>query len=102
MSKNNEIIAEIISEQTQKLEKLVLIQAKNTEKFERTIEKAESISVKTDRLEFVIEHWNSVFDRQKQQIMTLQNKQLIDNRTHRIVTYLLLATIVVLIILKLK
>ena len=102
MSKNAEIIAEIISEEVDKLDKLIAIQSENVQEFSNTIEKAERISIKTDRLEEIIEHWNSLFEKQKQQIKALQTNQLTENRIHRIITYLLLTTIVIILILKNK
>ena len=100
MSKNAEIIAEIISEQVDNLDKLVSKQSEFVQEFSNTIERAERISIKTDRLEEVIEHWNNLFEKQKGQIKSLQSKQLLDNKIHRLITYLLLATIVILLILK--
>ncbi|EKT4519669.1 hypothetical protein LIT63_10225 [Flavobacterium psychrophilum] len=98
MSKNAEIIAEIISEEVGKLDKLVMKQSEFIQEFSNTIERAERISIKTDRLEEIIEHWNSLFDKQKQQIKALQSKQLIENRIHRVITYLLLATIIITVL----
>ena len=102
MSKNAEIIAEIISEEVGKLDKLIARQSENVQEFSNTIERAESISIKTDRLEEIIEHWNTLFEKQKQQIKALQTNQLNENRIHRIITYLLLTTIVIILILKNK
>ncbi|ELV7525741.1 hypothetical protein QMU91_001957 [Flavobacterium psychrophilum] len=98
MSKNAEIIAEIISEEVNKFEKLVTKQSEFIQEFSNTIERAERIAIKTDRLEEIIEHWNSLFDKQKQQIKALQSKQLIENRIHRVITYLLLATIIITVL----
>ncbi len=100
--KNIEIITEIISEEVGKLEKLIAKQSEFTQDFSNTIERAEKISIKTDRLEEIITHWNSLFEKQKQVIQTLQNKQLTDNRIHRVITYLILATIIILLIFKNK
>ena len=102
MSKNAEIIAEIISEEVGKLDKLIARQSEFVQEFSNTIERAEQISIKTNRLEEIIEHWNSLFDKQKKQIKTLQSKQLTENRIHRVITYLLLTTIVIILILKNK
>lgn len=103
MSKNAEIIAEIISEEVSKLEKLVSRQSELVGDFNKTIERAESISIKTERLEEVINHWNVLFDKQKNQIQSLQKNQIKENRTHRIITYVLLTiTIVTQIILIFK
>ena len=102
MSKNAEIIAEIISEEVGKLDKLITRQSENVQEFSSTIERAENISIKTDRLEEIIEHWNTLFEKQKQQIKALQTNQLNENRIHRIITYLLLTTIVIILILKNK
>ncbi|WP_341966088.1 hypothetical protein [Flavobacterium psychrophilum] len=99
MSKNAEIIAEIISEEVNKFEKLVTKQSEFIQEFSNTIERAERIAIKTDRLEEIIEHWNSLFDKQKQQIKALQSKQLIENRIHRVTTYLLLATIIITVLI---
>ncbi|EMY3554827.1 hypothetical protein ABF190_002077 [Flavobacterium psychrophilum] len=100
MSENRkELIAEIISEEVGKLDKLVMKQSEFIQEFSNTIERAERISIKTDRLEEIIEHWNSLFDKQKQQIKALQSKQLIENRIHRVTTYLLLATIIITVLI---
>ena len=100
--KNIEIIAEIITEEVGKLDKLIARQSEFVQEFSITIERAEQISIKTDRLEEIIAHWNTLFEKQKQAIKTLQNNQLTENRIHRIITYLLLASIVILLILKNK
>lgn len=100
MSKNAEIIAEIISEEVGKLEKLISKQSEIMQVFSNTIESAEKISIKTDRLEEIIEHWNTLFEKQKQVLKTLQNNQLVENRVHRVITYLLLVIIVSILILK--
>ncbi|QRE40635.1 hypothetical protein H0I52_02845 [Flavobacterium psychrophilum] len=76
MSKNAEIIAEILSEQVGKLEKLVTKQSEQTKEFLNSIERAETLSIKTDRLEEIIAHWNTLFEKQKQALQTLQKKQL--------------------------
>ncbi|AKC23440.1 hypothetical protein [Flavobacterium psychrophilum] len=75
MSKNAEIIAEILSEQVGKLEKLVTKQSEQTKEFLNSIERAETLSIKTDRLEEIIAHWNTLFEKQKQALQTLQKKQ---------------------------
>jgi predicted nuclease with TOPRIM domain len=90
MSKNTEILIEIMSDERSKLEKLVSEQSKLVNTFSNTIERAEKIEIKTQRLEEVIQHWNDLFNKQKQQIKELQNKQIEENRTHRIITYILL------------
>jgi archaellum biogenesis protein FlaJ (TadC family) len=100
MSKNTEIIAEIISEEVGKLDKLVSKQSEFVQEFSSTMQRAEKISIKTERLEEVIEHWNNLFDKQKDQIKLLQSKQIIENRIHRAITYLLLAIVIILLILK--
>jgi predicted nuclease with TOPRIM domain len=97
MSKNTEILIEIMSDERSKLEKLVSEQSKLVNTFSNTIERAEKIEIKTQRLEEVIQHWNDLFNKQKQQIRELQNKQIEDNKTHRIITYILL-TITILIL----
>ncbi|WP_165395992.1 hypothetical protein [Flavobacterium sp. J27] len=103
MSKNAEIIAEIISEEVGKLEKLITKQVDFVNDFGKTIEKAENMSIKTERLEEVINHWNMLFDKQKTQIKDLQKQQFKENRIHRITTYLLLIiTIVFQIVLIFK
>jgi predicted nuclease with TOPRIM domain len=94
MSKNAEIIAEIISEEVAKLDKLIVKQSEMVEEFSNSIERAQRISIKTDRLEEIIEHWNNLFTKQKQQINELQFKQLTENRIHRIITYILLGMII--------
>jgi hypothetical protein len=103
MSKNTEIIAEIISEEVEKFDNLIAKQFEFIKDLSNTIERAERISIKTDRLEEIIQHWNELFNKQKQQIKTLQSKNLAENRIHRLITYILLGgTIVIQIILILK
>ncbi len=100
MSKNAEILAEIISDETSKLEKLVSEQSKMVQEFSNAIEKASKIEIKTQRLEEVIQHWNDLFTMQKQHIQVLQNHQIKENRIHRIVTYVLLIIISIILIFK--
>ncbi|EPE9900238.1 conserved hypothetical protein [Flavobacterium psychrophilum] len=99
MSKNAEIIAEIISEEVGKLEKLVTKQSEQTKEFLNSIERAETLSIKTDRLEEIIAHWNTLFEKQKQALQTLQKKQLTENKIHRVFTYLLLGTIIITVLI---
>jgi hypothetical protein len=94
--KNIELVAEIIAEQTQKIEKLISKQSQFNEDFENTIERAERISIKTDRIEEVIDHWNKLFDKQKNQILALQSKQLSENRLHGLATYIILFIIILI------
>jgi Fe2+ transport system protein B len=100
MSKNTEILIEIMSDERAKLEILVSEQSKQVNAFSNTIERAEKIEIKTERLEEVIQHWNDLFTKQKQQIKELQNQQIKDNRTHRIITYILLIIIMLTLIFK--
>ncbi len=103
MSKNAEIIAEIINEEVGKFEKLTTKQSELIKDFDATIKRAEGISIKTERLEEIINHWNTLFDKQKVQIQTLQNKQTSENRIHRVITYiLLLITILIQVLLIFK
>jgi predicted nuclease with TOPRIM domain len=100
MSKNTEILIEIMSDERSKLEKLVSEQSKLVNTFSNTIERAEKIEIKTQRLEEVIQHWNDLFNKQKQQIKELQNKQIEENRIHRIITYILLTITILTLIFK--
>jgi predicted nuclease with TOPRIM domain len=100
MSKNAEILAEIISEEISKLTKLVSEQSKITQEFSNTVEKASKIEIKTERLEEVIRHWNDLFTKQKQQIKELQKQQIKKNKIHRIITYILLIIIMLTLIFK--
>lgn len=93
MSKNVEIIAEIISEEVGKLEKIVLKQSELISDFKITIEKAENISIKTERIEEVISYWNDLFNKQKAQIQSLKKEQKNENRNHRIITYIILTAL---------
>ena len=98
--KNIEIIAEIITEEVCKFDKLITRQRENIQEFSNSIERADTISLKTDRLEEIVEHWNNLFERQKTQIKALQGKQISENRYHRVITYLLLVIIVSILIIK--
>lgn len=100
MSKNTEILIEIMSDERAKLEILVSEQSKLINTFSNTIERAEKIEIKTHRLEEVIEYWNKLFTKQKNQIRELQNQQIEDNRRHRIITYVLLTIIALTLIFK--
>lgn len=92
MSKNAEIVAEIIADETKKLEKLV-------QEFSICIEKAEKIEIqpRTERLEEIISHWNQLFTAQKKQIQELQNNQREENKKQRLGTYILLILTIVLL-----
>jgi hypothetical protein len=96
MIKNTEIIAEIITEEVGKFEKLIAKQAEFNNEFSNTIEKAQTMTIKTDRLEEIIDHWNQLFDKQKNQILAIQGKQLSENRLHRLATYIILFIIILI------
>ncbi|UUW07875.1 hypothetical protein NLG42_17425 [Flavobacterium plurextorum] len=101
MSKNIEIIAEIIADETKKLEKLVSEQSNLVQEFSICMEKAEKIEIqpRTERLEEIIAHWNNLFSAQKQQIKELQNNQSYENNRQRLGTNILLILAVSLLIL---
>ncbi len=96
MNKNAEIISEIISEEVGKLDKLVSKQSEFIKEFSNTIERAEQISIKTDRLEEIIEHWNNLFEKQLSRLKTIHSYQKSENRKHRLITYFLLATTIIM------
>lgn len=100
MSKNTEILLEILIEQNEKFEKLISLQNQSNLRYEEALSTASDIKISTKRLEEVIEIWNEMFNRQKKQIEFLKENQLKENDKHRIVTYLLLGIIVVILILK--
>lgn len=88
MSKNLEIVAEIIADQTGRLEKLVSQQTVLVEGFSMEIEKALAIELqpKTERLEEIISHWNNMFNDQKKQLKELQIYQNTENKKYRLWT----------------
>lgn len=101
MSKNIEIVAEIINDSVIKLEKSTIELQKFETRFSNTVQQASLIEIKTKRLEEVITHWNLLFDSQKAQILQLQKKKNSNILAYRIVIFGLLA-IIILLILKSK
>ena len=99
MSKNIEIVAEIIADETKKLEKLVSEQSNLVQEFSICMEKAEKIEIqpRTERLEEIISHWNQLFTAQKNQIQELQHNQNNENKKQRLGTYILLILTVILL-----
>ncbi|WP_339656801.1 hypothetical protein [Flavobacterium frigidarium] len=75
MSKNLEIIAEIITEQLSKVELSAAKLKTINDDLKATVEMASEIEINTKRLEEVIEHWNELFLKQKAQIVTLQKSK---------------------------
>jgi hypothetical protein len=100
MSKNIEIVAEIIADETKKLEKLVSEQSNLVQEFSICIEKAEKIEIqpRTERLEEIIAHWNNLFSAQKKQIKELQNNQNNENRKQRLGVYIMLFLAIILLL----
>ena len=98
--KNIEIIAEIIADETKKLEKLVSEQSNLVQEFSICMEKAEKIEIqpRTERLEEIISHWNQLFTAQKKQIQELQNNQKNENSKQRLGTYILLSLSIILML----
>ncbi|NDP21386.1 MAG: hypothetical protein GZ091_09945 [Paludibacter sp.] len=101
MSKNTEILVEILSDEIVKLEKLVLMQKENILQYEESLKIAANSEISTKRLEEVIAFWNKLFNIQKDQIKDLQRIQLIENKSNRFITYVLLAVSVLLLTIKL-
>lgn len=97
--KNIEIIAEIIADETKKLEKLVSEQSSLVQEFSICMEKAEKIEIqpRTERLEEIISHWNQLFTAQKNQIQELQHNQDNENKKQRLGTYILLILTIILL-----
>lgn len=97
--KNLEIVAEIIADETKKLEKLVSEQSSLVQEFSICMEKAEKIEIqpRTDRLEEIISHWNQLFTAQKNQIQELQHNQDNENKKQRLGTYILLILTIILL-----
>jgi len=98
---NIEIIAEIIADETKKLEKLVSEQSSLVQEFSICMEKAEKVEIqpRTERLEEIISHWNQLFTAQKNQIQELHNNQNYENNRQRLGTNILLILAVILLIL---
>lgn len=97
--KNIEIIAEIIADETKKLEKLVSEQSSLVQEFSICMEKAEKIEIqpRTERFEEIISHWNQLFTAQKNQIQELQHNQDNENKKQRLGTYILLILTIILL-----
>ncbi len=102
MSKNAEIIAEIISEEFNKFEKLVTKQSEQTKELAFEIAKAENITIKTDHLEHVIASWNLIFENQRQQILKIQNSKSKNLIFYQIAICGLTAAVFFLLIFKFK
>lgn len=104
MSKNLEIVAEIISDATAKFEKLLEEQKIIVEKFENAVDKANTsnFELKTDRLEEIITHWNEMFSKQKKAIQALnfdnQEQLKSENKKHQLFCYLFLAALITVLI----
>lgn len=104
MSKNLEIVAEIISDATAKFEKLLEEQKSIVEQFETSIAKASAsnFELKTNRLEEIIAHWNKLFSIQKQAIQTLHFDNLkeikSENKKHRWFCYLFMVALITVLI----
>lgn len=104
MSKNLEIVAEIISDATAKFEKLLEEQKIIVEQFEKSIDKANTsnFELKTSRLEEIITHWNEMFSKQKKAIQTLnfdnQEQLKSENKKHRIFCYLFFGALITVLI----
>jgi hypothetical protein len=98
--KNIEIIAEIITDETKKLEKLVSEQSNLVQEFSACMEKAEKIEIqpRTERLEEIITHWNNLFTAQKKQIQELQNNQSDENKKQRLGIYIMLILAIILLL----
>ncbi|OXB05165.1 hypothetical protein B0A81_15790 [Flavobacterium plurextorum] len=97
--KNIEIVAEIIADETKKLEKLVSEQSSLVQEFSICMDKAEKIEIqpRTERLEEIISHWNQLFTAQKNQIQELQHNQDNENKKQRLGTYILLILTIILL-----
>ncbi|MFK7002045.1 hypothetical protein V3470_13715 [Flavobacterium oreochromis] len=105
MSKNNEIIAEIIAEEVNRFEKLISQQQVQNQVFASEILKIkemEKIKISTKELEHVIKTWNSLFENQRQHILNLQKNLNNNNKKHlfyhRILIAILIVSIFILII----
>lgn len=104
MSKNLEIVAEIISDSTAKFEKLLEEQKIIVEQFEKSIDKAttSNFELKTNRLEEIITHWNEMFSKQKKAIQALNFDNLeqlkSENKKHRLFCYLFFGALITVLI----
>jgi membrane-associated HD superfamily phosphohydrolase len=104
MSKNIEIVAEIMSDTTAKFEKLLEEQKIIVEQFEKSIDKAatSNFELKTDRLEEIISHWNEMFSKQKKAIQHLNFDNLeqlkSENKKHRWFCYLFFVALITVLI----
>ena len=99
MSKNTEIMIEIMSDNTEKLQKMIIEQSSLTKELSLQIEKLEKIEIqpRTERLEEIISHWNQLFTAQKNQIQELQHNQDNENKKQRLGTYILLILTIILL-----
>lgn len=100
MSKNTEIMIEIMSDNTEKLQKMISEQSNLTKELSLQIEKAEKIEIqpRTDRLEEIISHWNQLFTAQKNQIQEMQHNQKNENKKQKLGIYILLSLAIILLL----
>lgn len=98
MSKNStEVLIELFIEENHKLKKSLQLQKELNQELKETISNSSSFEVKSDRLEEVITYWNDLFNKQKEQILSIQNRKIrIGSDTK---TLVLLTVIVALLII---
>ncbi|CAA9202220.1 hypothetical protein [Flavobacterium collinsii] len=102
MSKNanTEIMIEIMSDNTEKLQKITKEQVNLVQEFSSAVDRASKLEIepRTERLQEIIAHWNQLFTVQKNQIQELQNNQNNENKKQKLGTYLLLILTVILLL----
>jgi hypothetical protein len=102
MSKNTntEIIIEIMSDNTEKLQKITKEQVNLVQEFSSAVDRASKLEIepKTERLLEIIAHWNQLFTAQKNQIQELQNNKNNENKKQRLGIYIMLFLAIIILL----
>lgn len=102
MSKNStEVLIELFIEENQKLKKYLQAQQELNEELKKIISNTSSFEVKSDRLEEVIAYWNDLFNKQKEQILQLQDREIKIKKAKDTKIFFLLIMIFILLLINL-
>lgn len=102
MSKNStEVLIELFIEENQKLKKYLQAQQELNEDLKEIISNTSSFEVKSDRLEEVIAYWNDLFNKQKEQILQLQDREIKIKKAKDTKIFFLLIMILILLLINL-
>lgn len=102
MSKNStEVLIELFIEENQRFKKLLQTQQQLNQELKEVISNTSSFEVKSDRLEEVINYWNDLFNKQKEQILQLQDREIKIKKAKDNKIFLLLILILILLLINL-